>query len=91
LDYIAANSITPSRGAADRGEHRQVAAAIASVIASALSRQCGHSIVSLVSLNEFFFNSARLAHLQNEFFSIRRSHLAHNTARDGIIIGRGAD
>jgi hypothetical protein len=53
FDYIAANSITPSRGAADCGEYREVAGAITSVIVSPLSRQCGHSAVSLVSPNEF--------------------------------------
>jgi hypothetical protein len=63
---MAANSITPSRGAADRGEYREVARAITSVIASPLSRQCGRSVVSpnefsstkqvvsLASANEFF-------------------------------------
>jgi hypothetical protein len=53
LDYIGANSITPSRGATNCGEYREVAGAITSVIASLLSRQCGHSVVSLVSSNEF--------------------------------------
>jgi hypothetical protein len=66
LDYIGANSITPSRGAADCGEYREVAGAITSVIASPLSRQCGHpvvspnefsstkQVVSLASANKFF-------------------------------------
>jgi hypothetical protein len=34
LDYIAANSITLSRGAADRREHRQAAGADAEAVAS---------------------------------------------------------
>jgi hypothetical protein len=70
LDYIAANSITLSRGAADCGEHRQVATAIASVIASALLRQCGHCVVSLVSPNEFFSTWCRLAHFPEYFFQL---------------------
>jgi hypothetical protein len=76
LDYIAANSITLSRGAADCGEHRQAAAAIASVIASALLRQCGHSVVSLVSPNEFFSTWCRLAHFPEYFFNLAKSSRA---------------
>jgi uncharacterized protein YgbK (DUF1537 family) len=76
LDYIAANSITLSRGAADCGEHRQVATAIASVIASALLRQCGHCVVSLVSPNEFFQLGVVLLIFQNIFFNLAKSSRA---------------
>jgi hypothetical protein len=54
LDYIAANSITPSRGVTDCGEYREVAGAITPVIASPLSRHSGHSLASLISPMNFF-------------------------------------
>jgi hypothetical protein len=63
------------------GEYRQAARAIASVIATLLSRQCGYSAVSLVSRMNFF-SMDRLLVSPNEFFSTWRSRLAHHSSKD---------
>jgi hypothetical protein len=68
------------RGSADRGEHREAAGAIASVIPSLLSRQCGISVVSLVSRMNFFQFGASCSFPESIFFNWR-SRLAHHSTK----------
>jgi hypothetical protein len=79
LDYIAANSITPSRGAADCGDYREVAGAITSVIAGPLSRQCGRSLVALVSQMNFFQLGEVISAILQNFFQL--GEVAHRPFR----------
>jgi hypothetical protein len=56
---------------AHRGEHRQAAGAIASLIATLLSRQCGFSAVSLVSRMNLFQFGASCSFPESIFFSFK--------------------
>jgi hypothetical protein len=51
------------------GEYRQAAGAIASVIATLLSRQCGYSAVSLVFRMNFFQFGASCSFPESIFFN----------------------
>jgi hypothetical protein len=71
LDYIAANSITPSRGASD-GEYREVAGAITPVIASPLSRQM-RTLARLARFPNEFLSTWRTSFSRDEiFFNLKR-------------------
>jgi hypothetical protein len=60
--------ILPTRS----GEYRQAARAIASVIATLLSRQCGYSAVSLVSGMNFIQLGASCLFPESIFFNWRK-------------------
>ena len=81
LDYIAANSITPSRGASDCGEYREVAGAITPVIASPLSRQM-RTLARLARFPNDFFSTWRTSFSRDEiFFNLQRELFCFGTLR----------